>query len=564
MPKSILFRSALAVSLFALTPATLAQEATAPQARPADTSAEDMARLNAPLPPAEAAMKAHVMFLASDAMRGREAGTNDYDVAAQYVASQFYAAGLRPAGDKGSYLQAVPLMQFRPADKGTVTATRRGVPTTLEFGKDYLTGSDAERATTLIDAGLVFVGYGITAPQYGRDDYRGVDVRGKIVAILAGAPGPFDGEERAHFGSSATKAAMAARKGAAGVVFIDSLTAKAGNFAAGAAGLERWRTTWADAKGNGYSIAKGVPTLATLSSAGAARLFAGDKGWETAVKAASAGKAQIAPFVSAATLAVALKTERKIVQSANVAGIIPGSDPRLKDEVVILSAHLDHIGVGKADAKGDTINNGAMDNAMGIASLIEEAKRFQASGKPPRRTVMFLAVTAEEKGLVGADYFANNPTVPRDKMVANVNLDMPVITYKFEDMIAFGAARSTLGETVARATASVGVGVGIDPMPEQGFFVRSDHYRFVQQGVPSVFLWPGMGGIGKAAFERFLASRYHRPSDEVTNPEILWDQGVRFIDANYAIAREIADADARPAWKKGDVFGLLYNGYGAK
>ncbi len=559
MSKSFLLRSTIAFSLIALSPAVLAQDAKTP---PAPT-AEDNARVNAPLPPAEAAMKAHVMFLASDAMKGRDAGSPEYDIAAQYVAAQYYAAGLRPAGDTGSYLQSVPLLSFRPADKGTLTVTRGGAPVTLEFGKDYIPGADPERLSTVIDAGVVFAGYGIVAPHLKRDDYKGVDVKGKIVAILSGAPGSFDGEERAHFGSNANKAVIAAKLGAAGVIVIETPGSRR-PFAMLADHWQEWRMTWADAKGNGHLPAKGTPSLAVISIAGAAKLFGDDKGWAAAVKAVEAGKPQLKPFAARATLAAALKTERKMVMSSNVAGIIPGSDPAVKDEVVVLSAHLDHVGVGRADAKGDTIYNGAMDNAMGIASLIEEAKRFRDSGKAPRRSVMFLAVTAEEKGLIGADYFAHNPTVPKDKIVANVNLDMPVITYKFEDMIAFGAARSTLGETVARATATVGVGVGTDPMPEQGFFVRSDHYRFVQQGVPSVFLWPGMAGVGKEAFERFLSSRYHKPSDEITNPEILWDQGVRFIEANYAIAREIADAEQRPAWKKGDFFGTLYDGYGAK
>jgi len=554
-----LLHSTLALSLIIAPPAVLAQEAKAPAA----STAEDNARVNAPLPPAEAAMKAHVMFLASNAMKGRDAGSPEYDIAAEYVASQYYAAGLRPAGDKGSYLQAVPLLSFRPADKGTLTVTRGGTPVTLEFGKDYIPGGDPEKLSTVIDAGVVFAGYGIVAPQYKRDDYKGVDVKGKIVAIFGGAPGTFDGEERAHFGSNANKAAIAASKGAAGVILLEAPGSRR-PFAQMADFWNEWRMTWADAQGNGHLPAKGTPTLASLSTAGAAKLFGDDKGWAAATKAVADGKPVLKSFATRATLAAALKTERKMVMSSNVAGIIPGSDPKLKDEVVVLTAHLDHVGVGRADAKGDTIYNGAMDNAMGIASLIEEAKRFQASGKPPRRSVMFLAVTAEEKGLIGADYFAHNPTVPKDKIVANVNLDMPVITYKFEDMIAFGAARSTLGDIVARATATVGVGVGTDPMPEQGFFVRSDHYRFVQQGIPSVFLWPGMAGVGREAFDRFLSSRYHRPSDEITNPEILWDQGVRFIEANYVIAREIADADQRPAWKKGDFFGTLYNGYGAK
>lgn len=561
-----MLRPALTLALLSLSSATFAQETAKPEAAPAPTAAEQNALINAPLPADQAAMKAHVLFLASDAMRGREAGSNEYEIAAQYVAAQFYAAGLKPAGVDGGYLQPVPLLSFRPSDKGTLTLTRgKAAPVTLTFGEDYLPSGDPEKDVTALDAGIVFAGYGIVAPQYKRDDYKGVDAKGKIVAFLSGAPGGFDGEERAHFGSNANKAAIAAAKGAAGVLILESpASAKVRPFARLADSWDEWRMTWADAQGRGHLPAKGTPTIGSLSLSGAAKLFAGDKGWAAALKAAEANRPVIAPFASGARLAVALKTERKTVTSSNVAGMIPGSDPRLKDQVVVLTAHLDHVGVGKADDRGDTIYNGAMDNAMGIASLIEEAKRFQASGKPPRRSILFLAVTAEEKGLIGADYFAQNPTVPKANIVANVNLDMPVITYKFEDMIAFGAARSTLGETVARATATVGVGVGKDPMPEQGFFVRSDHYRFVQQGVPSVFLWPGMAGVGGAAFNRFLAERYHRPSDEVSNPEIKWDQGVRFIDANYAIAREIADADQRPAWKKGDFFGMLYGGFGAK
>lgn len=561
-----MLRPTLTLALLATATSLQAQEAAPQSSAPPPTAAETNAFVNAPLPPDEAAMKAHVMFLASDAMKGREAGTDEYEIAAQYVASQFYAAGLEPAGIDGSYLQPVPLLSFRPADKGTLAVTRgAAAPVNLVFGEDYIPGGNPERESTVIDAGMVFAGYGIVAPQHQRDDYQGVDAKGKIVAIFAGAPGGFDGEERAHFGSNANKAAIAASKGAAGVIILETPTsAKVRSFSRLADSWDEWRMTWADAQGSGHLPAKGTPTIASISMKGAAKLFGGDKAWAAAVKAAEAGKPMVAPFASGARLAVALKTERKTVTSSNVAGIIPGSDPKLKDEVVVLTAHLDHVGVGRADDSGDTIYNGAMDNAMGIASLIEEAKRFQASGRPPRRSVMFLAVTAEEKGLIGADYFAHNPTVPRDKIVANVNLDMPVITYRFQDVIAFGAARSTLGETVKRAAASVGVGVGQDPMPEQGFFVRSDHYRFVQQGVPSVFLWPGQAGPGGAAFNAFLANHYHRPSDEVSNPAIMWDQGVRFIEANYAIAREIADADERPRWNRGDFFGVLYGGYGAK
>ena len=196
---------------------------------------------------------------------------------------------------------------------------------------------------------------------------------------------------------------------------------------------------------------------------------------------------------------------------------------------------------------------------MGIASLIEEARRFQGDAKRPRRTVLFLAVTAEEKGLIGSDYFANHPTEPLGNIVADINLDMPILTYRFEDMIVFGANRSTLGPIVRGAAASVGVTMSPDPLPEQGLFVRSDHFRFVEKGVPSVFLWPGQKGPGKAAYDAFFLSNYHKPSDDLSQP-IDWSQGPRFVGVNYAIARAVADSDERPVWNKGDYFGTLFKG----
>jgi Zn-dependent M28 family amino/carboxypeptidase len=303
--------------------------------------------------------------------------------------------------------------------------------------------------------------------------------------------------------------------------------------------------------------ADGVPLLATLSPAGAAKLFAGAKTpWAQVVAAGAKGR--YTPMPLPGTLTAATKTVFTKAASSNVVGVIPGTDPKVGKEVLVLSAHLDHIGVGRP-VKGDAINNGALDNAIGIASLIEEAKRFAASGTPPKRTVMFLAVTGEEKGLVGSDYFIEHPTVPLKSIVADVNLDMPILTYTFEDMIVFGAQRSTLGPIVSRAVASAGVTLSPDPSPEQGIFVRSDHFRFVQRGIPSVFLWPGQKGPGKAAVEYFMSNNYHRPSDDLSQP-ILWDQGVRFVDVNYRIAREIADGATRPLWNRGDYFAELYKG----
>ncbi|WP_176473051.1 M28 family metallopeptidase [Sphingomonas lenta] len=532
-------------------------------AAPQPSEAEANAAANAVLPPDQAAMKAHILFLASDQLKGREAGTPEYDVAAQYVASQFYAAGLRPAGDAGSYLQRVPLVSYKAAEKGTMSFQRRGgqaVP--LVFGEDFVTGADPERAVTDITAPVVFVGYGIDAPEFGRNDYRGVDVKGKVVAFLDGAPAGIPSEPRAHL-SRTGKMEAASKRGAIGAITLQTPeSAKVRSIARLAESWDGVRMTWADGQGVGHSEAPGVTSLGTLGPAGAAKLFEGaSTPWATIAARSADPKARFKAFQLPATATVRLKTTIAPATSYNVAGLLPGSDPKLKDEVVVLTAHLDHVGVGRADASGDTIYNGAMDNAVGIASLIEEAKRFKASGKPPRRSIMFLAVTAEEKGLVGADYFATNPTVPKANMVANVNLDMPIITYKFQDVVAFGADRSSLGPIVRRAAANIGVGAADDPLPEQSFFVRSDHYRFVQQGVPSVFLWPGPGGPGKEAWSTFLATNYHRPSDEVVQTApIDWESGARFIEVNYQIAREIADADQRPVWNKGDFFGTLYKG----
>ncbi len=246
--------------------------------------------------------------------------------------------------------------------------------------------------------------------------------------------------------------------------------------------------------------------------------------------------------------------------SPNVVGILPGGDPRLRDEYIVLSAHLDHVGVnergsGEPDENGDidTIHNGAMDNAMGIATLIDVARRFEQEGRPAR-SVIFLAVTAEEKGLIGSDYFAHFPTVNADRIVANVNLDMPLVLYPFSDVIAFGANRSTIGPLVRAAGEKAGVGVIDDPYPNLSLFVRSDHYSFVRQGVPSVFLFLGTGNGGKEVFETFMATNYHQPSDEV-DQGISWPDASRFAEVNYQIAREIADADDAPVWNDGDYFG---------
>lgn len=511
--------------------------------------------------PSPEAIKAHMGFLADDALEGREAGTRGYDIAANYVAAQYALLGVKPAGDKGSYLQRVPLLAFRPSGEGAVTLTGAdGAASPLKYGEDYLPNAQAQAADLTVEAPLVFVGFGVVDPTRGRDDYAGLDVKGKIVVMLTGAPSSIQTEERAHLSSPNTKRTEAAKRGAIGVLTIPTTSGeKRRPFARGLAGMKEWRVTWRDAQDVGAIRAPGAPALAQISLAGAAKLFAGAPVALDAVLAeAEKPEGAVKGFPLASKAKIDLKTEIEKRDSSNVVGLIEGSDPTLKAQTIILSAHLDHIGIKENAKPGeDRVNNGALDNASGIATLLEVARGFKNTKVRPKRSIVLLAVTAEEKGLVGSDYFATNPTVKKADIAADVNLDMPVLLYPFTDVIAFGANRSTVGEAVQKAAGRVGVALSGDPMPDEGLFTRSDHYRFVEQGVPSVFLMTGFQNGGEKAFTTFLKTNYHHPGDDLNQP-IDYQAAAKFALVNYEIARELANTPARPVWKKGDFFGAAF------
>jgi Zn-dependent M28 family amino/carboxypeptidase len=503
-------------------------------------------------------IRAHIAFLASDLLEGREAGSKGFDIAANYVASQFAQLGLNPAGGNGSYFQPVPLFAYRSADEGRYVLHRKDGTAPLVFAEDVMPGRNPARAEVSVNAPMVFVGYGVVAPEHGRDDYKGLDVSGKIVVVLAGAPAEYQSEERAYYASSRTKRLAAAAHGAAGVLTVEKPDdEKRRPFAAGKRTWKTWSMTWRQPDGTPFDPAAAAPSLGTISMAGGAKLFAGAKASYEQVCAAAMKPAGVTPrFALAGALEVTLHSESQAIQSENVAGLLEGSDPRLKDEVVVLSAHLDHIGV-TPPVNGDSINNGALDNAAGVATTLEVARAFQDSGKRPRRSILFLTVTGEEKGLIGAEYFARNPTVPTRSLVANVDLDMPVLLYDFTDVVAFGSDRSGIGPAVKRAAARVGIALSPDPLPEEGLFTRSDHYRFVEVGVPAVFLMTGFQNGGEAKFRGFLAGCYHHPCDDLSQP-IDYLTGAKFARINYEITRELSDADQRPLWNKGDFFAMKY------
>ncbi|MGW8189735.1 M28 family metallopeptidase [Sphingomonas hankookensis] len=518
----------------------------------------------APLTPEEAAMRAHVAFLASDDMKGRAPGTPEYDRAAAYVAEQMRAAGLQPAGDNGTYLQSVPLASAVPAGKGSLTAAGRPA---LAFGSDYLTSTSFLEPDFRRSGEVVFVGRGVVDAANGIDDYAGLDVRGKIVAYLYGAPASLPSEIRAHLASGDTKRATAAAKGAIGVIQIENTEqTHRYPFSYLMSVYRSPRMTWVGKDGRPHVAGSGAPSIASLSATGAAKLFTGSAlDWAAVVKADAAGQAMPR---GATGVRVSTKQRSRVTRftSSNVVGVLPGSDPALKGEYVALSAHLDHIGISTDPTlpKGaDRINNGAMDNGVGTAAMIEVAKQFAADARKPRRSLIFVSVTAEEKGLIGSEYFALHPTVPQGAIVADVNLDMPILSYRFEDMVAIGADHSTVAQAVARAAGKRGIALSPDPEPEEAIFVRSDHYSFVKAGIPAVSLDTGWKGPGKAAVADFLEHRYHQPGDDM-NQTFDWTAGRVFVAINHDIALDLADADARPRWNKGDYFGVLYNGYGAK
>ena len=514
----------------------------------------------------ETAIRAHVEFLADDTMLGRDSFTPEYRIAANYVATQLMAAGVQPGGDDGSYLQNIGFQATMPAAQGEMAITRGGRRQPLTFGEDFVGAVNPRAADFHLGGDVVFAGYGAVDPDIGWDDYRGLNVRGKIVAVLAGGPAKLASEKRAHFSSRAAKSQAALARGAKGIVLIDSIANDAGySVARRAANWQRPSISWIAPDGTPHLEAGGAPSIGTLSRAGAAKLFAGSPVAWAAVDAAERSGGAMPTGALGVSVEARQRSETARMESPNVVGVIPGSDPKLAREQVVLTAHLDHLGVEEMDPddpKADRINNGAIDNALGIAMMIEIAREFQRSGKRPRRTIVFTAVTAEEVGLLGSEYYARHPNVS-GTMVANINLDMPIMTYPFRDIIAYGAERSSIGADLKRILDAEGLPLTPDPVPEENYFVRSDHYSFVTAGVPSVYLDAGPAGAGKAATDAFVNDHYHQVSDQTDLP-IDWTAARRFMAIHYRLARDIADADARPRWTKGDFFGVLFGGYGAK
>ena len=503
------------------------------------------------------ALANHLAYLADDAREGRMAGERGYDEAAQYVADRFAEMGLTPGGDDGWY-QQVPLISYRIDEESTtLIAHRDGEDTELQYKEHFVMGGDKVRENTTVRAEVVYVGFGVHAPEVGYSDYDGVDVEGKIIALFGNAPATLPSEERAYYSSGRTKAEEAVRRGAIGMIGLRSrrfdefvpwerIKAQAG---------ARPGMAWVTLTGEPADYYPELVGGASISTEVANELFAGTPiSFEEARDATEASTPASVPLGFEVTLG--RKTTHEVITSPNVVGIVPGTEPGLKNEYIVYTAHLDHNGVGPA-VDGDSIYNGMYDNAMGSSLLIETARAFANS--PAKRSTVFIALTAEERGLLGSDYYAHYPTVPSDAIVANINLDMPLFLYPVADIIAFGAEHSSLEGTVGQAIVAEGFTLTPDPMPEENLFRRSDQYSFVRRGVPSVFLKPGFTSTdpsidGKAVENEHRKNHYHRPSDDLSR-HIDWGSAVRFARANARIGYAIAGEKDRPAWNEGDFFG---------
>ena len=503
-------------------------------------------------------IRAHIEFLADDLLEGRDTGERGYDLAAHYFATQCKLLGLEPAGDNGTYFQEVPFRSSK-FESGTATLTLDGKTQALAVPDDIAISGSYNAIEEHVSGDIVFVGWGISAPEFGYDDYANVDVDGKIVMMVRrGAPDNLPTEERAYYSSGSYKMAEAVRRGAAGVLAIVT---------------PEYQEKYSWERLKGYMAHGGMNWIAADGSVPSAHpelKLSGILSYDLQARVLENAPLPLADimtklkageptsFVLPAALDVTRRSAWEEVSSPNVACMLPGSDPELADEYVLFSGHLDHVGVDETPEGDDHIYNGAYDNATGIGIMLEVARVYSTLAEAPKRSLLFLAVTAEEKGLLGSEYWAAHPTVPIDKVSANVNLDMPVLTFPLADVIAYGAEHSELEEIVRTQSATQDLALSPDPWPEQVIFVRSDQYSFVKAGVPAVFLVPGWTSTdpaidGEAQMRGFEQEHYHDLSDDLSLP-FDRDSAKRFAAANFLIGLDVANRAGMVRWNEGDFF----------
>ena len=507
------------------------------------------------------ALQAHVTFLADDLLDGRSAASRGYEIAAKYVATQLQQYGLKPAGNEGTWFQQVPLLEATPVLPGSsATLTRENSATEFEYSTDYLPGADFLASNSNLTAPLAFAGFGVEAPEQQYNDFEHVDLVGRIAVIFSGAPARFPATARAYHSWNLRKWSKLVEHGAVGVIVLDSPDdAKRVPWERALALSWVPQMRWLDDSGAAVDSFPELKLRFRFNPAAAPRLFEGaEHSYEDVENALNEGVAQ--GFALPGTMALSATTGLRRTNSVNVIGLLEGADPKLKSEYVVVTAHLDHLGKGAA-VDGDAIYNGAHDNALGVAMLLEMARTLTA-GVRPRRSILFVATTAEERGLLGSDYFVAHPGTPARTLVANINIDTPLTFTATRDIVAYGETNSSLGPLTASIATALGYRLSPDPNPEEVALVRSDEFSFVRRGIPAITLQAGNQSkdskIDMAALKaEFRQRHYHQPSDDLSLP-MDFAAAVDLTRINRRLVLEVANAQTRPRWRAGDFFGQTF------
>jgi Zn-dependent M28 family amino/carboxypeptidase len=493
----------------------------------------------------------HVKVLADDAMEGRETGSAGLRKAEAYIVGELTKSGLQPAGTNGFY-QPVKLIQREIDEKGSSAAlVRDGKAEPLVLGEDAFFNTRVDLAQREIKAPLVFVGYGLKVPEKSYDDLAGLDLHGKIAVIFSGSPAEIPGPLASHYQTPGERWKALRAAGAIGTLNIPDPASM--DIPWSRMSLNRAHPSM-DLADPEFNETAGLQTSLTFNPAQAEKLFAGSGHTFAEIAALGKDRKPLPRFPLTASLQARASVKRTAVESANVIAKLPGSDPALKNEVVVLSAHIDHVGVGEP-INGDRIYNGAMDNGSGSALLLDVAASLAASAEKPKRSIVFAFVTAEEKGLLGSKYFAAHPTVDPKSIVADLNVDMflPIVPLKF--LRVQGIAESDLGDRVTAIAQSLGVKAMADPQPQRNGFIRSDQYSFIRHGVPALAMSVGfeLGSPEEKIFKDWLTNRYHAPSDDLAQPVDLGAAAL-YEEIARQLLLDVANGSARPAWKPDSFF----------
>ena len=515
-------------------------------------SAQTLPRIEA------AAILAHIKVLASDEYEGRAPGTKGEELTVTYISDQFQKLGLKPGNTDGTYVQNVPLVGITPDPSMALTFEKGTQADTLKFKDDFVAWTKrVSDSAALDDSELVFVGYGIEAPEFTWDDYKGVDLKGKTMVVLINDPPlpderMFGGKAMTYYGRWTYKFETGAKKGAAGILIVHETIPAGYPFSViQSSSGERFDLVTPD-KNMWRASVEGWISLDR-----AKQLFAKAGQDFDALKARAATR-EFKPVPLGVTASVQIKNKLRTLDSRNVVAKLEGADPKLKDEYVVYTAHWDHLGIGP-EVKGDKIYNGALDNASGTGGLLEIARAFTQAKPAPKRSILFLAVTAEEQGLLGSQYYSVAPIYPLARTLANMNIDGMNLHGRTKDVTVIGMGASDLDDYLKAAAGEQGRTLKPDPESEKGFYYRSDHFNFAKQGVPALYIDDGTDFIGKPADfgmkarERYNKEDYHAPSDEV-KPD--WDLSGAAEDAQlfFVVGYRVANAAKYPEWKPGNEF----------